>query len=133
MCLYVSYHRHPDYKPRIAGYDMLVWKQGFILPDGFMPRFRRLTRYTLGKRASASMRRDYITVGAGLHAYIKRKSDLAELVCLPAIIPKGARFYFGNNGDIVANQLTVYRNLRDALQGRTLGKANARRHKVAKR
>lgn len=60
----------------------------------------------------------FLNINQGLHAYRKKDSFFLELHlkqfrnCFPEIIemyiPKGAKYYIGNKGDIVTNQLIWY-------------------------
>ena len=130
MCLYIDKEKHPDGKPLIAGYDMLVWKWLFEGDISIVYTHRWL----MGRPVSAALDVQEDGVWAGLHAQ-RHAGAKPKLACdyeLPAIIPRGAHFFIGHNGDIVATRLTVYRTLKDALQGRTLGQADFSAHKAAK-
>lgn len=150
MCLYISvshglthrgHHRLPS--PRIAGYDMLVFKRleaivreraGADATRGHAPYMG--TRWDFGKMKRAVMAQEdgcNDRVGRGLHAYrdmsFVTTHYMDDTEVFPAIIPAGSKFYIGEKGHIVANQMTVYPTMEAALQGRKLGKANLTKHK----
>jgi hypothetical protein len=140
MCLRIDWRKHPDGAALIAAYDILVWKwlEGPGTECATSPH--QQTRWYWGRAAYAEL--GWFggnTVHEGLHAYIGRPSFLTEGEDgFPAIIPAGAQFWLGQEctwdqreRNIVANRMTVYRTLDDALQGRTLGKADFSKHTVA--
>jgi hypothetical protein len=77
------------------------------------------------------------SIHRGLHAFVyKKDADYRgkglgpRTYSFPAIIPAGTKFYIGhkNRVDIVAEKMTVYKSLKDALQGRELGLGNLSLH-----
>ncbi|QDJ96251.1 hypothetical protein Xoosp13_64 [Xanthomonas phage Xoo-sp13] len=57
-------------------------------------------------------------VEAGLHAFFSKnpKRITGHGVSLyPAVIPVGAQYWIGENGEIVSSKLTVYRNDEECL------------------
>lgn len=121
MCLNI----HPKFpKQYRAGYDILVWKKLHLCRkyDGTTTLIspHRMMAYTLGQRIDVGyLDRTPCFYGSkgfevnyGLHAYVRQK-DLSlfgngNRNLYPAVIPKGALFYRGEWGDIVATSLIVY-------------------------
>ena len=151
MCLLIDTVHHPVqykdisnwgdsgkfYSPKIAGYDMLVWK-ALIKDDDYGHRrfltIFRLVPIKFGELVTAVMKREntFYQIGAGLHAFYKMPPKLpsSKVLIYPAIIPKGTRFFFGHHGEIAAEAMIVYKTLEDALQGRRLGDGNIIKHKT---
>jgi hypothetical protein len=97
-------------KARVANRDIKVFKQLDIEsfhPDGMiLTSPHRGHRWYAGKLKKANMRvNSYGEVHQGLHAY--RKLGDCPSIRFHAIIPKGAKYYIGNDGDIVANKMKV--------------------------
>lgn len=113
-------------KPKKATHDILVFK--LLTPELKSPY--KNFQYTLGKEFSAKIVKKMnpswgefaIVVNEGLHAW--RTGERAQNLscnsrkCYPAIIPKGALYYIGDNDDIVSNKLIVYNNLDDLQDAR---------------
>lgn len=157
MCLHIDSNHHigiKKVKARVAGYDMLVYKVLRRRSGKLLAPYRR-TRWFIGKPMVADMlvsvkndepyatdREDFETdpIHVGVHAMLTPDgaARLARQIAFnqngvyPAVIPAGARFWIGRRGDIVATEMTVYKTVKDALQGRTLGEANFKKHKTVR-
>lgn len=131
MCLYIDTTKHPDNKRRIAQCDILVWKSGnWDVSGRLRPTYRYGFRYQAGVKTIPVPLRVRSSWGvkqvhAGYHSYCQWNTRY------PAIIPKGAKFFFGSRGDIVSSSLIVYKTLKAALKGRTL-LSSPMEHKLAK-
>lgn len=143
MCLNISRQYHPFRAggplPRIASHDMLVYKalNSSISADyGLSPYTDHRWYFGVTEKATMDVVGDRyhdFEVEAGLHACVTedRATCHAPRV-VPAIIPKGAKFYYGEYGEIVADTMTVYASLDAALQGRKLGQPKPLSHRPAK-
>lgn len=119
MCLYLFESNDELGGLRIAGYNGLVWK---ILRRKYRACYSPFMdkRYYFANLYSAKIKvdRPFEEVREGLHSW--RTLSRAYTHCrvlgaiiFPAIIPKGSKFYYGRNGDIVSNQLVVYKSMDD--------------------
>lgn len=144
MCLTINGNFHPLKRvARVAAFDMLVYKglDDITSKGGESPY--QYFRYHFGETYESGMAVRGSTVNpaktmvdAGLHActdpsrarYHSNTNQYAY-----GIIPKGTKFYYGTEQDIVAEKLVVYRTLEDALQGRTLGQPDPSAHALAGR
>lgn len=161
MCLRVAPEHHTvsggkynaKYRPRVAGYDILVYKVLRTRPYSSQTGTRYLSPYrdyewkfgilTKTERDWPMRTKAEYTdrsIHAGLHAMVtkRRARTLKENnwcssnhVIVPAIIPKGTKFWYGNKGDIAAAAMILYKDLREAKKGRVQVKADKRKHKLA--
>jgi hypothetical protein len=147
MCLCIDEKWHPKFKARVATQDILVYKVLERLEDGHEDGRRTFSYYApyrtgfewkLEQRHTATMEKRgtfRVTVHAGLHSC--RTSQAAQnRLChmgkiLPAIIPKGSRLYYGENGDIVSNALIIYPNRKALIKARGEIGLAIERHKIA--
>ena len=118
MCLYINKSRHPEYKPLIAGYNILAYKS-FIKSRNALISPYRLYKWYENVESSvndALFRIHHFAAGRyiehGLHAYMEKLSAEYEIgnTVRRVIIPMGSKFYIGKDGDIVANRMIVLPN-----------------------
>lgn len=134
MCLITSnyYHKkdkNSNVKCFVAEEDILVYKcldckdGAFCTPFQYMPiTFKRgkyiYTKVYMKEKAYCGMN-EYGYVYSGIHAYrakikayavSKSFYDFDGTYMHYAVIPKGSKFYLGNDDDIVSNNLIVYRD-----------------------
>lgn len=120
MCLNVDSNYHPNGTVRgqafIATQPILVYKR-LTSPNHTSARAPyRGTRWVFG--VTQKVRNftycpvDQYCVNAGLHAFFHQTAKRISYGggVFPAVIPAGARFFIGLNGEIVSTELTVYRN-----------------------
>jgi hypothetical protein len=137
MCLFAAPDIHPTKKPRIAGYDILCWKVMNHVPEGasfsYSPYLKHIWHFGEAETATLGLPPRgnnclLVIVEEGLHAFVHKKSAEARAdirskpsKAYPAIIPAGTKFFIGcgGNPDIVAEKMTVYPTLEEALKGRT--------------
>ena len=136
MCLEISTIHHPDLKPLTAEKDIEVVKflkpelHEFSMPKYDTCEIMAMTEFSLrtpymsypvefDENDECVMEHymstfDGLWVVEGIHAYTEimwwyqRQKDLL-LTCTPfkAYIPKGTKYYFGTNGDIVAEKIII--------------------------
>ena len=140
MCLIISkvYHKKDNnynVKCLVAKEDILVYKCLDCLDGKYYTPFQYMPiMFTKGKcvynKVNMPKSKCYWndTIGVGIHAYStkvkaimvakdfhKTAKDFHKTNGTSmhyAVIPKGSNFYIGNNGDIVSNNLIVYRDKR---------------------
>lgn len=117
MCLCIDKSKNPNLKPLIANNDITVWK---IINSNNISAIRDF-KYIKNKKykfvklnALRHIHYDNAIIEAGYHAYRTRdmarymKSDYScedHMKIVKFIIPKGAKYYFGTDGDIVSNTI----------------------------
>lgn len=132
MCLIISEKYHPDYKPLVAEEDIEVVKY-LALPDDVsyldMNDMIRTVHHPLctpfmsipivfddneecvleSSTFEAKMDEDDgWCMEVGIHAYTSPQGTrLSGLTPFQAYIPKGTKYYFGTNGDIVAEKMII--------------------------
>ena len=133
MCLITSkfYHKENskhNVKCLVAKEDILVYKcldceDGvYCTPFRYMPIVFTKGKYAYNKVNMPKSKCEWNdTIGVGIHAYSTKNAAIALSKSFYwgngtsmhyAVIPKGSNFYIGNNGDIVSNNLIVYREKR---------------------
>ncbi len=136
MCLYIDKNIHPRNKVRIAGYDILVWKQFTVkITEGkrkYLSPFYHM-QWIMEKLVTAKLKLRGTQVNEGIHAFVS-KPAFSYYKVFPAVIPKGTRFYIGVNEDIVAEALIVYSSLTSLKKKyRVKEKGDLSRHEFASR
>ena len=119
MCLYIdkTKHRRGIIKTycKIAKEDICVYKllryvpfRGYYTPFRYKPVIFNENMCTLkADKFKGTTTLNEIT--HGVHAYLYcPNSDFYQ--DFNAIIPKGTKYYLGKNGDIVAEQMLIFRN-----------------------
>lgn len=131
MCLSVCKIKHPDFRPLIAGYNILCWKvlvsntihyrgKLVVTPLSVPLTPYRNERCPVPSTQEAALSFDFDSkdsgwreVGPGIHAY--RTKCRGQRVAygprhelFPCVIPKGTRFFIGIHGDIVAEKMMVF-------------------------
>jgi hypothetical protein len=144
MCLDIDVRYHPKYGKKgqafIAQRPILVYKrltsltntggtapyQGTPWEFGVEKRVRNFTYGWSSRRTS---------VEAGLHAFFTKEATRCYGNVFPAVIPVGARFFIGKDGEIVSTALTVYRTEQEILTAFGVDKLGPaiRRHTLTKR
>lgn len=144
MCLDIDVRYHPNYGKKgqafVAQQPILVYKrlnnptktggkapyQGTPWEFGVEKRVRNFTYGWSSRRTS---------VEAGLHAFFNKDANRCYGDVFPAVIPVGARFFIGTDGEIVSTALTVYRTQKDMLAAFGADKIGPaiRRHTLTKR
>ena len=143
MCLDIDVRYHPNYGKKgsafIAQQPILVYKRlnnptktGGVAPYkgtrwdfGVEQRVPRFGYWTAQRR----------TIDVGLHAFFTKDASLCYGDVFPAVIPVGASFFLGTDGEVVTTALTVYRTEKDMLAAfgaKAVGPA-IRRHTLTKR
>ena len=133
MCLIISkvYHKEDNnrnVKCFVAKEDILAYKcldceDGvYYTPFQYMPIVFTKGKYAYNKVNMPKSKCEWNdTIGVGIHAYSTKNAAIALSKSFYwgngtsmhyAVIPKGSNFYIGNNGDIVSNNLIVYREKR---------------------
>ena len=133
MCLIISkvYHKEDSNrnvkcfaaKEDILAYKCLDYKNGkYYTPFQYMPIVFTKGKYAYNKVNMPKSKCEWNdTIGVGIHAYSTKNAAIALSKSYYwgngtsmhyAVIPKGSNFYIGNNGDIVSNNLIVYREKR---------------------
>lgn len=124
MCLHIDVRYHPNYGKKgqafVAQQPILVYKR-LNNPTGLggtSPYYGTLWEFGVEQRVSNftygwSSRQQ--RVEAGLHAFFTKNADRCYGDVFPAVIPVGARFFIGKDGEIVSTALTVYRTEKDML------------------
>ena len=133
MCLITSHFYHKEnskhnVKCLVAKEDILVYKcldceDGvYCTPFRYMPIVFTKGKYVYNKVNMPKSKCEWNdTIGVGIHAYSTKNAAIALSKSFYwgngtsmhyAVIPKGSNFYIGNNGDIVSNNLIVYREKR---------------------
>lgn len=154
MCLHIERNLHrktadtSNLTARIAGYDMLVFKvmrptyRQDVVTSPYQHKNYKLGVLTKSHKRLRKKNRPYgdRSVHAGLHALrtiTGAKSFRAarfsgfNLRIFPAIIPKGTAFFYGADGDIVAEAMTIYPDLDTASVGRVMTAADKGKHVFA--
>lgn len=122
----------------IADRPLLVWKRLRYNGKTYNAPYRG-TVYKMGVQYSARLgvSDTGFFVYEGLHAFVLESTANRSIKCAlfrsnkicPAVIPKGASVYFGEDGDVVSTRLTVYANMQLLLRAygvKTLAPAVAR-------
>lgn len=143
MCLDIDVRYHPNYGKKgsafIAQQPILVYKRlnnptktGGVAPYkgtrwdfGVEQRVPRFGYWTAQRR----------TIDVGLHAFFTKDAIRCYGDVFPAVIPVGAHFFLGTDGEVVSTALTVYRTEKDMLAAfgaKAVGPA-IRRHTLTKR
>lgn len=143
MCLDIDVRYHPNYGKKgsafIAQQPILVYKRlnnptktGGVAPYkgtrwdfGVEQRVPRFGYWTAQRR----------TIDVGLHAFFTKDASRCYGDVFPAVIPVGAHFFLGTDGEVVSTALTVYRTEKDMLAAfgaKAVGPA-IRRHTLTKR
>ena len=133
MCLIISkvYHKEDsnrNVKCFVAKEDILVYKcldcndGEYCTPFQHMPIVFTKGKYAYNKVNMPKSKCEWNdTIGVGIHSYRAKDKAIALSKSFYwgngtsmhyAVIPKGSNFYIGNNGDIVSNNLIVYREKR---------------------
>ena len=117
MCLIIDYDKHRDrYKPLIADRDILVWK---IIYDTNVSLYRGFQYIANTQYCTEELKVQFEhSIHAGYHAYTTRETTRARVRTFRKVlqkgvkikivkftIPKGAKYYIGNNLDIVSNTI----------------------------
>ncbi len=132
MCLYVDTNIHPiaiqskskrrGSRCRIAAQHILVYKllRKSDEKGGFAP-FRDCrwtfgeTRTAKGMRVNTDTRSTAVYYGLHAHTTKSKAHDSSAFVwnttVHPAIIPKGSRVFFGENIDVVATEMVVFKDM----------------------
>lgn len=136
MCLDINKHFHPTREAKVAKQPIIVWKSlehGNSI-CGMSPY--QGTYWYFGKKKTATLEvsHRFAQVERGLHAHVLGSNDrwndaLKSKYTVdgrtlwpvygklyPAVIPAGASFYLGHKGDIVATEMTVYKDMESLLQ-----------------
>lgn len=119
MCLEIDIDYHYDGKrsgPLVAKAPILVYKRlkNVDSTGGTAPYMG--TRWVFGVKMTAKLDKDKLnnyTIEEGLHAFFNKTGYRVrgyESALYPAVIPAGAKFYLGEDGEIACTELTVYRN-----------------------
>lgn len=137
MCLYVNSAYHPEGKPTLAQWNIIVWK--VLYYDSSLDRHTSPFRdypYELGKE----MRMDgdvleaervlaRLVVEDGLHSF--KVTDAAAAIKVfcngnslqwgwmkvyPAVIPVGSLYYVGQDNDIASDRLVVFPDMLSAIK-----------------
>lgn len=126
MCLEIDSRYHPNYGKRgqafIAEQPILVYKR-LINPTqtgGTSPYRKTPWKFGVEKRVRNFTYPWYShrkLVEAGLHAFFTKDASRCydHDDVFPAVIPVGARFFIGTDGEIVSTALTVYRTEKEML------------------
>lgn len=124
MCLSIDFKYHSKGKPHVATQPILVWKwlNGFSKFNARSPYMSYL--WFFNHRYNATFRYDECDrVEDGLHAFFTKKANRAKGIhntlhakLYPAVIPVGANYWIGTDGEIVSTALTVYRTEQDCLK-----------------
>jgi hypothetical protein len=144
MCLDIDPSYHPNYGKNksafIAEQPILVYKRLINCDNthGYSPY--QQVRWDFGVEMRVP-RFTYVDdscmeVAQGLHAFFTKNAERSRYHTLyPAVIPVGARFYIGTNGEIVATAMTVYKTTEDMLKAFGANKIGAPipRHTLKKR
>ena len=132
MCLIISEKYHPDYKPLIAEEDIEVVKYlalpgdvSYFYGDGMIGTVHCPLRtpfmsipIVFGDNEECVLESstfeakmdedDGWCMEVGIHAYTSSQGTcLSGLTPFQAYIPKGTKYYFGTNGDIVAEKMII--------------------------
>ncbi len=123
MCLHIDSLYHGKGNSNVKGYHIaafpiLVWKvlerRGTAFKSPFMCKMYHFKKeYSSEFSFNASRNK----VEAGLHAYYSfeyaQKGVMSwgyDAYIFPSIIPIGAKFFIGSNGEIASSKLIVYRD-----------------------
>lgn len=137
MCLFISTKAHHEkdgvYKAKKVGKKpILVWKlleyneciQGYATPYQYTPvnfknGFRCVNGYGFSPKAYGTER---ARVCKGTHAYRTEKRAVEGIANaleydwvfkkFPAVIPSGEQYFVGQDGDIVASQMIIFKSKR---------------------
>ena len=140
MCLYIStkFHRSVNWEYRakkVGNKPLLVWKlleynekiKGYATPYQFLPiTFENGMKVVEGMGFRTVVERPLVNsaqVNEGVHAYrttnisrnaITKAYDLSgwKFERFPAIIPSGEKYFIGQDGDIVASRMIIFKNKR---------------------
>lgn len=143
MCLDIDVSYHPNAGKKgsafIAQQPIFVHKRLMFadMTSGFAPY--QGTRWDFGveKRVRNFTYRgsERQCVEEGLHSFFTKTADRCYGDVFPAVIPVGARFFIGTNGEIVSTALTVYRTKKEMLAAYGADKLGPaiKRHTLTKR
>lgn len=118
MCLVIDTNCHPNFEPLVAAYDMEVIKVLAFGKRGWTTPYRHKKVHFIFRRAILKSKMKinslYIDeVCEGIHSClvdIKAREVMYGTVgalVFKAIVPKGSKFYYGTDGDIVSNKLII--------------------------
>ena len=118
MCLVIDKAYHPNFKPLIANGDIEVIKVLTFGNKGWTTPYQHKKIYFIFKRAilKSKMKRSSLytdEVCEGIHSCLneaKAKYVMAHSIgslAFCAIVPKGSKFYYGTDGDIVSDKLII--------------------------
>ncbi len=121
MCLVIDskYHPRGGHTPAfVADRPIVVYKRLINVDSNSGVSPYQHVRWHFGKvmtvpNFSYDCWSDRWDVEQGLHAFFKKDAPRArnpQYTLYPAVIPVGARFYLGQDGEIVSTALTVYLN-----------------------
>lgn len=144
MCLYIHprYHKKNifnHYKPLVAKENILVYKWLHRIGDVYITPFLYERVPLSCGQALLSVKKfkviyfsgDIVSVNQGIHAKTVNekhldKDDLDGIKRFAeehlAVIPKGARFYIGDEQDVVSDRLFIYESAEDYLNFNAEGK-----------
>jgi hypothetical protein len=129
MCLDIDKRYHPKYgkgKSFVADRPLLVYKR--LLSNGqgvggLSPYMKTQWYFGVTKtvpRFGFDGDTQKTAIEAGLHAFFTKNASRAghtyNGTLFPAVIPVGARFFIGTDGEIAATAMTVYRNEAELLK-----------------
>ena len=78
------------------------WKRGVLAPE---------SSYSALNAIVDKFRIKNVTIKKGIHAFTDQKyTDSGTQILFEAVIPKGAHYFIGDFGDIVADRMIVYKN-----------------------
>ena len=119
MCLFINVSRHPDNKPIILDEALKVFKYLVRNKKIFKPKYKtpywdKCVPFLFGK-CTLTSNMDGPEPGGkirkGIHACVDSDYYMSQSYReFDAIIPKGTKVYFGDNNDIVAEKLIIYKN-----------------------
>ena len=115
MCLRIRDH-DPQRTPYVTKRPIVVWKSLNVFYEAGAPYYMSpfyCARYTLGELVTSELRFNSLNdVAEGLHAYVDSARPLVGMRTFPAVIPVGARVFFGRAiaRDIVSDKLIVYQD-----------------------
>jgi hypothetical protein len=121
MCLSIDVKYHSKKKPHVAKQPILVWKWLKVLNNNYGRSPYMYTLWRFGTEYTAKFSYDnYDNVEAGLHAFFTKDAHRIRwndyAILYPAVIPVGAKYWIGTDGEIVSTALTVYRTEQDCLK-----------------
>ena len=116
MCLTIDSKLHSDLKPLVARKNISVYKVLLLNGTKWITPYAETEVHFVFKKAklkSRVLRKYGIYVTEGIHACTNSKEARAmarrfsNSVVFDAVVPKGTKFYFGNENDIVAEKLII--------------------------